>query len=538
MKKVILFITGLLLLGALSCSDDNLDLMDPNRESSDTYWEKEEDYYKGLNASYSVWRIPNYFSRFYHVLMLLRSDEGYSDGPAPEWHAYGNFQLTPYNTDATEGIRAPWIAIYRQLFYVNQVIDNMSSRGYGIFLANAKNDLEKAAKQKEADELLGQVYFIRGVSFWYLAGTYGKGPRQVSSTKDGEIIEQEEIYKQALADFEKAEELLKERKSWSGEDLGRVTLGAALGMQARVHMQLAGYYKRPWVKNQTAANTQWAEAKRTIEEVLKLNYSLVPNWVDNFTMANENNSESIFEIQFKEGLINGKEVGAHRPKFFGLQLQSGEGAWFDGSAREWLLDEFDKELDKDGNSDLRKYYTLFYENLNDNMKYYGKTYAEWKAGGDLAKKCYWRKYSSVDSDPSKKEDYSSGINFRMLRLADVYLMYAEVLNELNGDRNLAVEYINKVRRRVNMKDLDPSMYADYNALLDQIKHERLMELCGECTRWLDLDRWGDIHTQEGVNQLALRDPDFNTYTVGINHLFIIPNRELSLYPGLKQNPGY
>lgn len=530
MKKAILFILTFIILGLNSCTDDYLALSDPNRESSDTFWEKEDDYVKGLNASYSVWRIPHYFSRFYHVLMLLRSDEGYSGSPAPEWHAYGNFQLTPYNTDGIEGVTLPWIAIYRQLFYVNQVIDNMEDRGIAIFEANGH--------KTDADEILGQAYFIRGTSFWYLAGTYGKGPRQISSTESGEIIEQEEILKQALADFQKAETYLKNRISWSGENAGRVTLGASVGMQARAHMQLAGYYKRPAVNNIAEANKHWADAKINIEKILKMNYSLVPNWVDNFTEKNENNSESIFEIQFKDGLVNGKEVGAHRPKFFGLYLQSGEGAWNDGSAREWLLTEFDKETDKNGNTDIRKFHTLFYENPADTMKYYGKTYAEWKAGGDLPYKCYWRKYTSVDNVSGRKENYSSGINFRMLRLADVYLMYAEVLNELNGDRNLAVEYINKVRRRVDMKDLDPALFANYGDLMDQIKHERLVELCGESTRWLDLDRWGDIHTQEGVNQLSLRDPDFNTYKLGNSHLYCIPNRELSLYPGLTQNPGY
>ncbi len=381
MKKIIFaLIASVFIISNYSCSDENLELKDPNRESSDTYWENEEDYYKGLNASYSVWRTPNYFSRWYPALMILRSDEGYSDSPAPEWHAYGNFQLTPFNTDAIEGIKGPWIGIYRQLFFVNQVIDNMIDRGYKIF---TKDESQRVAKQKEADELLGQAYFIRAMSFWYLATTYGKGPRQISSTKDGEIIEQEDIYKQALADFKSAAELLKNRKSWTGEDSGRPTYGSCVGMQARIHMQLAGYYKRPWINNPGAANSNWTESKKLIEEVFTLGYSLTPNWLDNFTDKNENNSESIFEVQFKEGLFNGKELGAHRPKFFGLQLQGGSGAWFDGSARPWLLDEFDKELDKEGKPDVRKYYTLFYENPTDTMKYYGKTYQEWKAGGDL-----------------------------------------------------------------------------------------------------------------------------------------------------------
>ena len=96
----------------------------------------------------------------------------------------------------------------------------------------------------------------------------------------------------------------------------------------------------------------------------------------------------------------------------------------------------------------------------------------------------------------------------------------------------------KVRRRVNMADLNPSGFTTYDELLTQIKHERLVELCGECTRWFDLDRWGDIHDQAKVNEIAERDIDFRTYNVGKNHVWIIPNHEINLWDGLTQNPGY
>ena len=89
-----------------------------------------------------------------------------------------------------------------------------------------------------------------------------------------------------------------------------------------------------------------------------------------------------------------------------------------------------------------------------------------------------------------------------------------------------------------MSDLNASMFNDYETLKEQLRHERLVELCGECTRWNDLDRWGDIHTQEGVNKLAERDDDFKSFKVGQTYLYMIPEHEISLFPGLKQNPGY
>lgn len=539
MKNIIakILVIAALFSSTTACSDDWLSLSDPNHETADTFWKTAEQFDQGLSAAYSTWRRPGYFSRWFQILMILRGDEGWSESPNPEFQADANFIISAYNYDRNEGIVLPWQAMYNSLYYVNQVIDNMNAQGYNLF------------PKAEADKILGQGYFIRGVAFWAIAGIYGKGPVQTSSISNGPIGNQEDLYKQALSDFTKASELLPE--NWPAVDKGRVTKGGALGMMARINMQLAGLKcHRPWDaanQNADAAKAYWQAAKKNIEDILALNiYSLCDDWMDNFTEDNENNSESLFEINFKDGLINGKEVGNQRPKFLGLYLSDGSGAWNDGSARDWLLDEFNKERDKDGNVDMRKFHTLFYydpaEPQTATANYYGKTWLEWCAqegyqNDQFPHACYWKKYTSVETD-NKNEDYSSGANLRILRLADIYLMYAECINELNGDRTIAVEYINKVRRRVNMADLNPSGFTTYDELLTQIKHERLVELCGECTRWFDLDRWGDIHDQAKVNEIAERDIDFRTYNVGKNHVWIIPNHEINLWDGLTQNPGY
>ena len=539
MKNIIakILVIAALFSSTTACSDDWLSLSDPNHETADTFWKTAEQFDQGLSAAYSTWRRPGYFSRWFQILMILRGDEGWSESPNPEFQADANFIISAYNYDRNEGIVLPWQAMYNSLYYVNQVIDNMNAQGYNLF------------PKAEADKILGQGYFIRGVAFWAIAGIYGKGPVQTSSISNGPIGNQEDLYKQALSDFTKASELLPE--NWPALDKGRVTKGGALGMMARINMQLAGLKcHRPWDaanQNTDAAKAYWQAAKKNIEDILALNiYSLCDDWMDNFTEDNENNSESLFEINFKDGLINGKEVGNQRPKFLGLYLSDGSGAWNDGSARDWLLDEFNKEKDKDGNVDMRKFHTLFYydpaEPQTATANYYGKTWLEWCAqegyqNDQFPHACYWKKYTSVETD-NKNEDYSSGANLRILRLADIYLMYAECINELNGDRTTAVEYINKVRRRVNMSDLNPSGFTTYDELLTQIKHERLVELCGECTRWFDLDRWGDIHDQGKVNEIAERDIDFRSYNVGKNHVWIIPNHEINLWDGLTQNPGY
>lgn len=540
MKKTILNTIAIctLLGGLTSCGDEWLGLTDPNRETASTFWKTSDQFNQGLTAAYSTWRRPGYFSRWFQVLTVIKSDEGWSNSPNQEFIGDATFVMDSYNYDSNEGLNLPWQAMYNSLYYVNQVIDNMNDHGYSLF------------SKEEADKILGQGYFIRGVAFWSIAGIYGAGPLAVSSTGtklNTKIANQEELYKQALEDFTLASKLLP--TSWPEAEAGRATKGGALGMMAKMNMQLAGMKcHRPWdaaSQSKTEADAYWTAAKSNIEEIFKLGiYDLVPNWIDNFTEANENNKESLFEINFKEGTVNGKEVGNQRPKFLGLYAGTSSGlSWDDGSAREWLLDEFNKERDKDGNVDMRKFHTLFYYDESEpettTAVYYGKTWQEWNNINKFEKKCYWKKYTSVENDPSATgEGYVTGVNIRILRLADVYLMYAECLNELNGDRKTAVEYINKVRRRVNMRDLDATLYNSYDALMDQIKHERLVELCGECQRWFDLDRWGDLHSQEKVNALAERDKDFRTYRVGISHLWCIPNHEINLWEGFKQNPGY
>jgi hypothetical protein len=79
---------------------------------------------------------------------------------------------------------------------------------------------------------------------------------------------------------------------------------------------------------------------------------------------------------------------------------------------------------------------------------------------------------------------------------------------------------------------------NHDQFLAQLKHERVCELAGEGTRWNDLVRWGDLDTQEKVNQLAAHDADFKNFIVGKHKWLPIPQSELDLNPNLKQNPKY
>jgi hypothetical protein len=117
-------------------------------------------------------------------------------------------------------------------------------------------------------------------------------------------------------------------------------------------------------------------------------------------------------------------------------------------------------------------------------------------------------------------------------------MYAEALNALE-QTSAAYQYVDRVRERSNMAklaDIMPEMTDD--EFLEQLKHERVVELAGESVRWNDLVRWEDLDSQEGIDGVAARDPDFANFMLGRDKLLPIPQSERDINDNLEQNPNW
>ncbi len=514
LKNAIKYFTVLLLVILISsCSEDFLERTNPNEQSSTDYWNTEEQMMNGINAAYRPLRFNGCYGRWLHILYTSRSDEGWCHSPNPHFQSYSNFQMGSYNDAAAEGILFPWLDMYKGIFWANQVIDNAP---------DAEMDEELR------NRITGEALFLRGLHYFNIAGIFGRGPVQLTSFAGGGnpvIGEQDDLFQQAGDDFRSAMALLP--VEYADADVGRATKGAALGMLAKVLMQ----------------QKDWTGALEQIEALIDMKgsggqtlYQLVSNYEDNFTASNENNSESVFEIQFAYGTQAGTDLGGQRAKFMGLQVDGC--AWADADPRQTLYNDFFREKTSSGQNDPRLKQTLFYNDLSEPGElFYGKTWSQWALGPDAI---YWKKYTNYATQTG--EDYNSGINFRVLRLADVYLMYAEVLNEL-GRTAEAYTHINKVRNRAGLTDLENSTVFtgignDQAKMRTQIMHERTMELGGENWRWFDLARWGMLDNQADINWLSGRDPEFLNFKVGTHDRYPIPYREISLVPGLVQNPGF
>ena len=179
-------------------------------------------------------------------------------------------------------------------------------------------------------------------------------------------------------------------------------------------------------------------------------------------------------------------------------------------------------------------HSLFYPDLFEDFG--DKTYSrDWEWGEDEA----WFRKGARDYKRDN-EDYFSEVNWRLIRYADILLRYAEVLNELDMTAD-AYQYVDQVRARANMAPLAtayPEIGNDHDLFLERLKIERVLELSGESVRWEDLKRWGDLETQEYVDAIAERDPDFKNFEIGKNIRLPLPQVEVENNPNMEQNPQY
>lgn len=507
--KNILKITLLLALSiATSCKKSELDQVNPNTLPVSQFWLSESDAEKGVNAIYHMFYQNGGFNRWIYFRLDLTSDEGFSKSPWLELGDWTRFQYINYNF--WEGNVNSFRDVYKAIYRCNQVLAYVPKIEF--------------ADAKKKDALLAEAKFLRGFYYYYAAILWENVPIVLTPQTPTDMPTQAtliQVWAQVEKDFTEASAALPEQ--YTGANIGRATKGAAQAMLGKAYMQ----------------QHKWAEAKTAFDYLVtgagKGYYDLV-DFKENFRATQENNKESVFEIQFSnanqtaEGDGPSSNMGTNRTQFFAPRSIG----WSDGQARNWMVAEFKKEKTVDNKIDPRLEYTLFYPQLEADFgdKIYGRS---WQWDADEA----WFKKYSRDYYRSN-EDYYNEVNNRVIRYADVLLMYAETLNEL-GQTDDAYQYVNLVRARSKMKSLAtayPAIGTDKTLFRDRLKMERELELCGESVRWADLKRWGDLDTRAAVDKVAERDPDFKNFVVGKNIRLPLPQVEVQNNTNLHQNPNY
>ncbi|HEY6902629.1 MAG TPA: RagB/SusD family nutrient uptake outer membrane protein [Puia sp.] len=398
-----------------------------------------------------------------------------------------------YTVTATEGqLDGFWTGQYQNINFCNQVLDNVP---------NINMDANLKARY------LGEAKFLRAYSYFRLERAFGNIPLVLTTPKTAaEITAKQntpaEVWAAIEKDLNDAAAALP--TTYGTADVGRATKGAALALHAKVAL----YQKK------------WADVLTYTNQVIGLGvYTLFPNYYQQFRIANENNSESVFEIQANYVPGNDDVNSSQYSQVQGVPNANPSAGWGFNVPSTSLLNEFEAN-DPRVNATILKVGTT--TPSGDQMP---------AAGGGLPTMYNAKSYVPF-AVAAQSGNQGCGQNFRFLRFADVLLMNAEANNE-SGNAAAALASLEKVRARARanaanpLTALPPVTTTDQSALRNAIYHERRVELGMENDRYFDVIRQGRAAAVFGPLGWTAK-----------NQYWPIPQNELDINPNLVQNSGY
>lgn len=476
---------------------------------------------------------------------------------------------------------------------------------YGIRKANvglANIDKMVDATQEERDAVKGQLLFFRGFFHFQLMSFWGGLPyidTVLSSSAKLELprLNYRETALRAAKDFEEAAALLP--ANWDNSTVGQTTVG---NNQQRITKSTALackgkdllYAASPMMNQESTGNATYdaelcKQSADAFYRMLKLSddgqayYKLLPfesysqNW---FTISSYGKHPGYPEVvlgpptfaawQSRWSLVNmfippplGGEAGISSPAAnyvnnFGMA----NGLPLDAAGSGYDVN------DPWSNRDPRFYKAITYDGVriiqgSGNPDY---RYANLYNGGNLrrdndASRSGYLLAKFVTNKCNSTDNEWNNINIVMpyLRLADVYLMYAEAVLQGYGTPGAshagyitAADAVNKVRARAGVPAVDSRFLGSKQAFMDELMRERAVELAFEGLRWHDLRRWmvaGDKKYKEktvvdfdrGPNgkPINLRERVVVTRVFDQKHKWLpLPTNQVNLYPTFGQNPGW
>jgi tetratricopeptide (TPR) repeat protein len=496
------------------CSDSFLEVANRNELSSENFYTEISHFDLALNATYdAVKNLDLYGQTFYiQTLLALPHESDY-------WNAQNRNEVTINDGN----VYIAWRGWYRVVARANDVIESAP-----IFKTRFSPS-EQVVDQ--LNTMVGQAHFLRGLAYFNMVRLWGEASYaddssrlavplllKVATSKEEMINPRAsvgQVYNQIIKDFKAAEQSVP--LSWDDANIARVNRYAVKAFLGQVYLYM----------------NEDLKAKEYFEEVLTAGtYKLVPfeRYDDLFHGKHEFSEESLWELNYTVDMAqNIWENG----------LGSGIALVIAPPGRGWSnCTPHGVNIDRFGSDPRLKISTIDPSDLVANVE------GEFKPAG-ISEFNFtghsFRKYVPIDYCVLTT-NRNSGINFHMMRMADVYLMYAEVMNNLGVD-DVASEYMNKVRRRAYDKDPDTiSPEVDYvglvgNQLRDSIREERFRELFGEGHRWFDIVRW-KIVEEEVLKYNEKRVTQGPIVFNARDYYYPIPLQEIDTNPNIKRSTDY
>lgn len=340
--------------------------------------------------------------------------------------------------------------------------------------ANFAENLKKQYK--------GEAMFIRALNYFNMYRIWGGVPATKHVVSAAEALKvarysDEQMFDLIAGDLKEIVDNNYLPETYSSADMGRATSGAAKALLGKVYLT---FHK-------------WTEAKDILSQLIG-KYQLVSPIAQVFNVDNKNNNEIIFAVHFN------KEIeGEGHSYWYNLTNASD-----DTNQTSSLLNTFPTG---DARKDL-----ITYVQVEKNVRLMNKFY-----------------------DTKSPTFKTVGNDQILLRYADVLLMYAEALNEIQYDASegsLALKYLNAVRQRAGISNLTVKQLPTQEKFRKGILVERQREFPYEGLRWFDLVRMGFAKSVMAENGVEIKDYQL---------LFPIPQQEIEKVGDksiLWQNPGY
>ena len=536
MKKTYKYLSVICVLSSVlfftGCKD-YLTEIEPGTDLLEDFYTSTEAAVQNVTACYVplMWEYNQTYFPEWFIGDILSDDAlkgGGSTTDMSDAYDFENWRTTSGNTLVLDFYRAQYQGIAR----CNLALKYISNMQVGV-------DENFTSQMKE--RLLAEAYFLRAYYNFRLVRVFAGVPLILdvvdSSDKWGQPrASVDAIFVQILSDLEQAEAGLFEKSAYAATDAGRATKGAAQAMLMKVNLYMASPYWQTYGLSKTSAQC-YADAKKWGEKIIGSGeYTLLPNYEDNFTLEGENGLESVFEIQYAEvpwgdyGEGNGFTAGSFTQIL--VRSRSGKigGGWGFNHPSQNLYDEFEAGDPRRDVASLLPHDSLIQSKASE---YY------------LGNKMLNNKYGMYRDSTYTGAGYgkwglhaSRGpLNNRQIRYADVLLMYAEACLGA-GDAVTAKDYINDVRARVGLAGISE---ADDAAL----RHERRCELAMEGHRWFDIVRW-NIASETITAYEATESEEYKAqvklgggFRKGKHEILPIPYDEILLNPTkMEQNPGY
>ncbi|MEO8822269.1 MAG: RagB/SusD family nutrient uptake outer membrane protein [Ginsengibacter sp.] len=450
----------------------------------------------------------------YPMLQTLQTGNGLNYGEAPfvslemisgqsttlGQSLYNNGLIKHNNSPIEPVFKVLWVGFYNGIANANVAINRIPSI--------KMNDAGKSS-------LLGEVYFLRALYYYYLLRIYGDVPLITNpidySSQDLYPVRTpaKQVYDTIVSDLLRAE-----KTSLPNIDkTGRASLGAVKSLLASVYLTMAGYplnlgapyYQLAADKSKEVIDSKW--------------YKLFTDYAYLHDRAHKNTDEFIFQIQYKNGIATNNITEFVTPDKIGIsKLPSEIGALM---PRAEFVNSYEPN---DKRAEEQQFYFSKYPAASGN----GTTI---DFGGYALYKFFLLEAAGPNGDGNSDQ------NWTLLRLPEVLLIYAEASNEISGPTQIAFDQVNLIRSRADLPALSGLNKDEFR---EAIWRERYHELAYENKSYFDIQR-----TRKAYNLSTGHFEDALTYKnesgVVFNQQYLlwpIPQTEIDANPKLTQNPGW